>query len=138
MILLDEKQQDKINKLKTICEKIEGDLGITVTPNEPTEIQHLIERLRPYLANAPKMLSDVSELLDFAKGECAEKMLSEGKILNAKSNIQKMWIEGKMNKYNKLFVRVESVTKKLDKSIDTLVSLLSFEKEKVKYNIHQK
>lgn len=137
MITLDTMQQETFEKLVGKCKQIESDLKTSVTSNEPTEIQNQIEQLRPYLSDVSTMLSDVTSLYDFAQEQCAEKMLSNGSILNAKSNIQKMWISGQIKEYNQLFVRVESVTKKLDKSIDTLVSLLSFEKEKIKHNIHQ-
>ena len=136
-IILSEQQQQIFDSLIRSCEKIEGDLKTTVSPNHPQEIQNQLETLRPYYSDVPKMLSQATSLYDCAKLQCANAIFKEVDILNAKQNIQKMWIDGQIRKYNKLFIRVESVTKKLDKSIDTLVSLLSFEKEKIKHNIHQ-
>lgn len=137
MITLTETQQNIFDKLLKSCEKIESDLAITVSPNYPQEIQNQIENLRPHLSAVPMMLADVNYIHDSAKAQCAEIILAGTTLAKSKSNVQKMWIDGYMIEYNKLFVRVESVTKKLDKSIETLVSLLSFEKEKIKYNIHQ-
>lgn len=137
MITLSQEQQNSYNLILEMCKDIEEELGTKVNPNEPQFVQNQIEKLRTYLAHTPALISGVSSLYDSAKRQCAETMMKDEKMLDMKANIQKMWIDGEISQFNSLYVRVESVTKKLDKSIEALISQLSFEKEKIKNSIHQ-
>jgi len=136
MITLNTQEEKNFNDLVKMCEDIEKDLNTSVNPNEPQEIQNQLEKLRPYLSFSSTMLSNASSIYDFSKGQCADMIMADGKLLNAKANVQKMWVDGKLNRFNTLYVRVERVTKSLQSSIDGLTSLLSFEKEKIKQHIH--
>lgn len=137
MIELNQQEQKAYDHLIEVCQEIEKGLATYVNPNEPQFIQNQIEKLRTYLSHTPAILSGASALYDTAKKQCAQQMMKSEKLLEMKANVQKMWIDGEISKYTTLFIRVESVTKKLDKSIEALVSQLSFEKEKIKNNIHQ-
>lgn len=135
MIELSGEYKVAFNKLEARCAEIENLLEEPIITSESTDIQNKIESLRPLLAESPEMISTAAYLYDKAKGECVDLLWKKTSILHSKSNIQKMWIDSQLSKYNSLFIRVESVTKKLDKSIDTLVSLLSFNKELIKNQI---
>jgi len=137
MITLTQQDQQTAQTLKDLCANIEGSLKTSVNPNEPQELQNQIEVLRPYLSHISTMMSSASAIYDYAKGECAKEMMKSSQLLDLKANVQKMWIEGQLKDFSELYYRVESVTKSLDKSINGLVSLLSYEKEKMKNRIHQ-
>lgn len=136
MIILNPTQQDILNRLTKKCENIERDLATPVNPNEPQDIQSQIEKLRPHLSDVSTMMADATSIYDYAKGECYKEIMKDSKLLTAKATIQKMWIDGELNEFNALYVRVESVTKALKNSIDGLVSMLAMEREKIKNLIH--
>jgi hypothetical protein len=136
MISLDETQQIVYDSLIATCKEIENELSTSVNPNEPQYLQNQIEKLRTFLSHTPTLISGASTLYDTAKRQCAEQIMKSSQLLDLKANVQKMWIDGEISQFNSLFLRVESVTKKLDKSIEALVSQLSFEKEKIKNHIH--
>lgn len=134
MILNRNFMKEELKKAELIkkCELIEHDLSIPINPNDPQQIQNQIEKLRVYLSDVSTMMSEAVSIYDYAKGECYKEIIKNSKLLQAKATIQKMWIEGKLNEFNALYVRVESVTKSLKNSIDGLVSLLAMEREKIK------
>lgn len=136
MITLSEKQQQVFDTLVVACSEIEEELATSVNPNEPQDLQNQIEKLRPHLAYVSTMLSSAGSIYDYAKGQCARQIMNDPKLVEMKAGIQKMYIEGELNKFNELYIRVENTTKSLKSSIDGLVSLLSFEKEKIKNLIH--
>lgn len=135
MVVLTEEQNGIFDEVSEYCNKVEIDLSVKVNINEPHEIQYRIEQLRNHLSNSSDMLSKASSLYDLAKGQVAEMIIKDEQLLKLKQGVLKMYIGGKVNKFNTLHVRTKETIKSLTASISSLVSLLSMEKEKIKHEI---
>lgn len=105
------------NRLKTVVDQSSGE-NIAFELNERTNL----------LSETPQIMELATKIYDEAKGKLAEEMFFDEKKLNAKQQIQIMYISGKLKEENALYVRAERCVKALDNSIKGLITLLSYDK----------
>lgn len=134
-IELNENQQKTYNSTLKLCCEIESAMAATVEPTDPSGISAQLENLRPYLANCSTMMSNATAIYNWAKGEVANLIMVNEKLSNCKQTILLHFISGQLAKYSGIYVRCESIEKNLRKSIEGLVSLLSYQKMLVTQNI---
>ena len=123
-------EQEKIHKeLLQIINRIEIQLMTEIDPKDTNLIQSEILQRGILLSYSAKCLSWATALFDNAHGQLAEYMLTNEQMHEAKQTIISSWMKGKLAKWNALYVRTESVLKKLDRSIEGLISVLAYERE---------
>ncbi|OHB91776.1 MAG: hypothetical protein A2Z57_04800 [Planctomycetes bacterium RIFCSPHIGHO2_12_39_6] len=109
------------SRLKTVVDQSSGE-NIAFELNERTNL----------LSETPVIMELASKIYDEAKWKLAEEMFFDEKKLNAKQQVQMMYIAGKLKEENALYVRAERAIKALDRSIEGLRSLLSYDKAMTK------
>jgi len=107
---------------------IEKEMLTTIDSTNGEEVNYHLNHCRELLPSTAKMIENATLIYEEAKGEVAETILSNDKLLNAKQNIVSKFIEGKMSEHTALYARAERCYKMLDKNIEALRSILSFNK----------
>ena len=110
---------------------IEKELLEPIDNTEDVCVQQRLAKRTEMLGVTAKMLEFATIIYEEAKGEMAEVVLDNDKILNAKQDIQRKYFEGKLAEHSALWVRTERVVKSLDKSIEGLRSISSFNKSTI-------
>lgn len=128
-IQLNEKQQKLYDSTLKLCTEIEGRLAVTIEPDDAHQIAAQLENIRPYLANCPMLMANATVIYDWAKGEAADSIIIDSKLMNCKQSILNGYITGKLAKYSALYARCESLERNLRSSVEGLRSLLSYQKE---------
>lgn len=131
MIQLDKDQQAKYDNIIRTCCDIEKDMSVTIDAGNAQAVEDQLANVTPWLANLSVIISDATEIYDWAKGRAADEAIGNDLLLNAKAEVQRRWFDGKLAKYNALYVRAENLSKNLRSQIDGLRSILSFEKEQL-------
>lgn len=111
------------SRLNTVVDQTMGE-NIAFELNERTNL----------LSKTPVIMELATKIYDEAKGRLAEEIFFDEKKLKAKQQIQIMYIAGKLKEENALYVRAERCVRALDKSIEGLRSLLSYDKEMTRTN----
>lgn len=135
-IKLTEEQTKTQNELIKGINAIESAMSTVIDETNFQQVQYEIARRTELLGGSAKFLSFATALFDNAHGQVADHVLNTTTLIDAKQAIVTSWMKGKLAKWNALYVRTEQVTKKLDKSIDGLRSILSYEKALVTAGIH--
>lgn len=134
---LTEAQVNYYNKLLAQVKAVEEALAKPISVNDPEAlVEELGERLER-LADTSELLAGATLVYDYAKGKVATLVLEEASLTGAKQEVLKLYIQGKLAKYNALYIRVENAVKDLRNSIDGIRSLLSYERELVRNNVNQ-
>ncbi len=133
-IKLDLEQQKVYDfTIKTCCQ-IEAEMHTPVDPTNPAEVEAQLGNIIPWLANLSVLVSNSNAIYDWAKGEVATEIISKPDLMEAKQDILKNYIQGKLAKYSALFERVEALSKNLRSQVEGLRSILSYEKEQLNIN----
>jgi len=136
-VTLTQAQEAFYKKILNQVKIVEEALAKPISVNDPEalviELGHRLERL----ADSAELLAGATLVYDYAKGKVAILVLEEASLTGAKQDILKLYIQGKLAKYNALYVRVEAAVKDLRNSIDGIRSLLSYERELVRNNVNQ-
>ena len=107
---------------------IEAAMTKTVDQTNGENISCVLNERVSLLSICPRMMGLAVLLYDEMKGEVAlEAMLNEN-LIKAKDSLQRLYLQGKLAEWNALYVRSERCQKDLDKSIEGLRSLLSYDK----------
>ena len=114
---------------------IEKELLITIDQTNSENVLYCLNNRAQMLTFTSKMVEDATFIYETAKGEVAELIIVDDKLLNVKQGILSKFIEGKMAEHTALYARAERCWKMLDKNIQALVSVLSFNKELIKSDI---
>lgn len=125
---LTEKQKPVYAEIMNYILEIEKEMVIEVDQTNGENIAYTLMRRINLLSTCPKMMSIATAIYDWAKGEAANEAMNSERILGAKQDIQRKWFDGKLAKWNALYVRAERSYKDLSLSIEGLRSLLSYEK----------
>lgn len=115
-------------------EKIEKQLRLEVDQTNGENLAFELNTRNQLLCETPHMMELASKIYDEAKGRVAEEIMFDEKKLNAKQQILLLYIAGKLKEENALYVRCERAVRALDKSIEGLRSLLSYDKQMTSKN----
>ena len=107
---------------------IEKELNVSIDCTNGEEVNYHLNKLRELMHITGKLIENATLIYEQAKGDVAETILENDKILNTKQNIVSKFIEGKMSEHTALYARAERCYKMLDKNIEALRSILSFNK----------
>lgn len=134
---LTEAQLAYYNKLTAQVRTVEQALAKPISVNDPEALVNELGLRLERLADTSELLAGATLVYDYAKGKVATLVLEEQSLAGAKQDVLKLYVQGKLAKYNALYVRVENAVKDLRNSIDGIRSLLSYERELVRNNINQ-
>jgi hypothetical protein len=134
-VVLNEAQAAYYAKVSNKVKAVEEALAKPISVNNPEALVLELGIRLERLADSAELLAGATLLYDFAKGQVANLVLEEESLAGAKQEILKLYIQGKLAKYNALYIRVEAAVKDLRNSIDGIRSLLSYERELVRNNI---
>lgn len=122
------------NELTDLVEKIEKQLRLEVDQTNGENLAFELNTRNQLLCETSHMMELATKIYDEAKGRVAEEIMFDEKKLNAKQQILLLYIAGKLKEENALYVRCERAVKALDKSIEGLRSLLSYDKQMTSRN----
>jgi len=131
---LSEIQKPLYNEMMGYILAIETEMLIEVDQTNGENIAYTLMKRISLLATCARMMSTATAIYDWAKGEAAKEVLGHEQLLNAKQDIQRKWFDGRLSKWNALYVRAERSYKDLSLSIEGLRSLLSYEKNLANLN----
>jgi len=133
-IVLSQEQQKVYDSTIKICCQIESEMSTTVDPTNPAEVEAQLGHIIPWLANLSTLVSNSNAIYDWAKGEVASEIISKPNLMEAKQDVLKNFIQGRLAKYSALYERVEALSKNLRSQVEGLRSILSYEKEQLNIN----
>ncbi len=122
------------NKLLDMLEVIEKEMRISVDNGNGPGLSLHLTRSVELLADTPKIMELAKVIHSHVSGCVAAKVLTDNNILEAKQQIQKLYIAGCLAKWDALYDRAEKTCSALVHRIDGLRSLLSFEKSLINQN----
>ena|ERR1035437_10049144 len=134
-IALTPEQTPYYNKLIRLVAEIEKVMATTVNADDANEVNYTLNERVVLLSTCPEIMELASMIYNTCKGVLADEMMINQKLLDSKQNIQRMYIDGKLSKWEGMFIRAERATKDLAKSIDGLITMLSFLKTKNNQNV---
>lgn len=127
-IELTEQQKPVYQELMNYILAIEKEMVVEVDQTNGENIAYTLMNRINLLSSCAKMMSIATAIYDWAKGEVASEAMNNPNVMDAKQNIQRAWFDGRLAKWNAIYVRAERSYKDLSLSIEGLRSLLSYEK----------
>ncbi len=131
---LDAEQLPHYNKLLDMLEVIEKEMRISVDNGNGPGLSLHLTRSVELLADTPKIMELAKIIHSHISGNVAAKIMTDNNLLEAKQQIQKLYIAGCLAKWDALYARAEKTCSALVHRIDGLRSLLSFEKSLINQN----
>lgn len=107
---------------------LEEILQRTVDSSKPHQVEQQIADLLPYVGKMPQLVGLAKWIHGEALKQVAASVIKDPELLKLKDNIQRQYINGEMSRYNALYEKITTMKSAVDKSIDGLRSILSFEK----------
>lgn len=136
-IQLPDEQQAIVTDVLKHCNLIEGKMLVAINSENTIEIETQLADLILSLGDIPRLMAQATAIYDTAKGMASQEAMSTPEILNAKQNIQRMYFDGRLSKYNAIYIRVENIAKDIRNQIEGLRSLLSFQKEEIRNRVFE-
>lgn len=131
---LSPEQKATYNSLLEMLETIDKEMRMEIDVTNGDEIaHHLMQRIN-LLSLSARIMELATLIYDWAKGTAAEEILLNENLLDAKQDIQRKIIEGKIAKWDALYTRADRTVKDLNLSIEGLRSCLSYEKNMATIN----
>ena len=134
-ITLTKSQAAFMEKLTERCKRVEAILSTPVSVNDPEALLKELSSRIEALSLTSTLLADATLLYDYAKGSAVTLILEDEKLTGAKQDVLRLYIQGKLAKYNAIYVRAETLVKDLRNSVDGIRSLLSYEREMVRNGV---
>ncbi len=116
------------NKMMGFILEIDKEMLVSVESDNASAINNALNERIALLAYSPLIMELATIIFDHVSGICANEIMSDKNLLDAKQAVQRMYIQGRMAKWNGMFVRAERTIKDLAKSIDGLITMLSYAK----------
>ena len=129
-IALSKEQEPYYNKLVKMVAEIESTMATTVNAENGAEVNYTLNERVVLLSSCAEIMELATMIYNSCKGQLADEMMINQKLLDSKQNIQRMYIDGKLAKWEGMYIRAERATKDLAKSIDVLITMLSYLKSK--------
>ena len=122
-------QKPTYDKLLSMVEVIEKRLRLEIDQTESEQLLHEINHRQQLNADSSKIMEYATIIYDSMQGLAAEQMLLNAEAMEAPAAIRTMLLKGKLAKWSALYERSVEACKTLDKSIEGLRSMLSYNKE---------
>ena len=129
--LSDPKQKAVYKELLETCNKIEAILIQPIEPDDPASVERQLADRIMYLGYTARMMEIATAVYDYAKGMAADMALTNDNLMEAKQDIQRKWMEGRLARYSAMYAKVETLVKDLRNSCNGLITIISFEKSKM-------
>lgn len=107
---------------------IEKAMAAVIDHAESENIAYCLNERIALLATSPRMMELATAIYNYAKGQAANEAMNNEVIFKAKQDIQRKWFDGKLAKYEGIYIRAERCSKDLFNQIEGLRSLLSYNK----------
>lgn len=113
---------------------IEKEMRAGIDNTNGSELSYRLTKLVELNGTTPELMELAKAIHSHILGIAASEIIARPELLEAKQQVQKMYIAGRIAKWDALFERAEKVCSALVHSIDGLRSLLSFEKSLMNQN----
>lgn len=123
------------NQLMDRVETIEKRLRIDVDQTNSENVLHELNFRQQMLSETGLIIEAATMIYDFMQGLAAEQLLLNEKAMAAPAAMRTNLIKGYLAKWSGLYERAIRSTKTLDKSIDGLRSMLSYNKQLIASNV---
>ena len=132
LIQLSERQVVFRKELEGYIDTIESVVSEKIDHENAEIISEEITRRMSLCGNNPRIMELAKGIHSAARGQVAGLIMSDPKALNAKADIQRLYIAGLMAPYDALYERAEKSCKILEQSIEGMRTILSYRRELIK------
>lgn len=116
-------------------EDIEKRMRTSIDQTNSDELMHEINHRQQMAADSGIIIEYATIIFNYVQGAAAEQMLLNTQAMEAPAIIRTQLMKGYLAKWDGMYERAIAATKKLDKSIDGLISMLSYNKALIASNI---
>lgn len=132
---LNKEQASSVKELHDGLEAIRKTLSVDLPSDVPTVLMDELQVRIGMLATTPRLIKLATAYYNWAKGMVAQEMVADEKLLNAKQEIQRMFISGKMANYEAMHEEATKMIRSLELSIEGLRTMISFSGKQIASSI---